>query len=227
MTWFVFCWYYEEIFCSDLWWPSLPSILYLWNFLPISILFNLEKVCLVCLSFLSTWLQQEMYILYCCVNCGSFIDNFYLKPLCLACMLTNTLTYFSLGSIKCIFESQGRSVCGLSPKVGSRQLVSRPNPEVCSAFQCCAVCLSSECRHMFSLAAPLSASVWAAVKRRCTHVENPGSRHPGLCYSSCPQWEGIDVYSVCFSMEFCLSAVYIQHRLFFSVMCFPVLYTQW
>lgn len=57
-------------------------------------------------------------------------------------------------------------------------------------------------------------------------MENPGSRHSGLCFSSCPQWEGIDVYSVCFSMEFCLSAVYIQHRLFSSMICFSVLYIQ-
>lgn len=42
-------------------------------------------------------------------------------------------------------------------------------------------------------------------------MENPGSRQPGLCYRSCPQWEGIDVYSVCFSMECCLSAIDIYN----------------
>lgn len=75
-------------------------------------------------------------------------------------------------------------------------------------------CASAARRRMFGLAALLSGGVWAAVKSRCTRVENPGSRQPGLCYRSCPQWEGIDVYSVCFSMECCLSAIYIQHRLF-------------
>lgn len=125
-----------------------------------------------------------------------------------------------------IWGSPSKSNGVFAPKVhraGGWRL-SRQNPEVCSAFRCCAGGLSAQRRHMFSLAAPLSASVWAAVKRRCTHVENPGSRHCGLCYSSCPQWGSNDVYSVCFSVEFCLSAAHTQHGLFFSVVRFWVLY---
>lgn len=204
--------------------PPPPSILYLWRFLPISIFFNLRKLIyasnVVILSFYSAAntsnVRHGFYTA--ALSCNSFIDNFCLTftPLCAFSQRACWGRLTGKHNVH-IPKQKLQGVCSEGPPSGQR--LSRPKAEVCSAFQCCAGGLSSERRHMFSLAAPLSASVWAAVKRRCTHVENPGSRHRGLCYSSCPQWASRDVYSVCFSMEFCLSAVYIQHRLFFSGWC--------
>lgn len=225
---FAVCWHYKQILCSHPFPPPATNTLYLWSFLPILIFFmKYTRPTLVILSFHSS-ISNAGFIFYTAVyHCDSFIDTFCLTFTRL-CVLSQPRSLRSLyqGSTTYLRAKAKAMECLLRRYTGQAggRCLSRQNLEVCSAFRCCAGGLSAQRRHMFSLAAPLSASVWAAVKRRCTHVENPGSRRCGLCYSSCPQWGSNDVYSVCFSVEFCLSAAHTQHGLFFSVVRFWVLY---